>query len=897
MRDDDETKREGIGERATRATEHLPRGTLVGRYVVLDLLGEGGMGVVYEAFDPELDRKVAIKLLQAGAGGSSGGDQAWILREAQALARLSHPNVVAVHDVGTLPGDRVFVAMELVAGQTLRSWLKEPRRWQDVLPVMRAAGAGLAAAHAAGLVHRDFKPDNVVVGEDGRVRVMDFGLARLQGEARASSPEIEAKSPLSQDLTMAGSLVGTPAYMSPQLYAGQAADAKSDQFAFGVALYESLYRLRPYAKDDLIAKDVPPPRPRTPPDIGVPAAVQRVVMRAIAVDADARFPSMDALLAGLAIDPGAARRRWWLAGGGVLALGATAAAAVVLSGHHEAVCSGIERRLAGTWDPAVKDAVHRAFVATKLEIAPHAFAAVEHALDGYAAEWTTSAVDSCRATRTRGEQTEEVMALRGDCLDLRLDELRALAQMLAKADDRLLPKAEHAARSLDPVSECSQVAQLRAPGLPPPEARTKVAGVREKLADAKAAIIAGRLGDSIIASTAAAEAAKAIPFAPIESEARMVQGLSMTLAGNSADGLAVLSDAAWTALRSKRDEIAAMSALYAAQIMSETFGKIDEAKLWLALGTATAARVGVDQRLVLQQLEVEGVVKAQQGDLAGAAAAHEKALELAKVLYETGPMLAKDESLLASTYAKMGAYAKAAPHYERAVESLAAAEGKDHPDLATMLSGLGVCYAHAGDLPKAREVLQRSLAIRERAFGADSPMLVPALNNMADLLVKHGGAAEAMPLLDRGMAIAEKLGRSHPIYHTVATTRGEALYAQHLVAEARTELDAVIALEDKAHSPMLVTTLTSRAAIELGEHAWAAAAAFDRRAVEVAEAAGGKDAAELWEPLAGLGEAQIGLAKPAEAKALLERAIAIAEKVQVSVEDLAPVRAALAGLK
>ncbi|HET9988068.1 MAG TPA: serine/threonine-protein kinase, partial [Kofleriaceae bacterium] len=281
MTDDDRTRREGQlprrpttehtrleGENAAVTAAYLARGTLVGRYVVLDVLGEGGMGVVYSAFDPELDRKVAIKLLQTRESGSTpstkqGGEQkAWLVREAQALARLSHPNVVAVYDVGTLNEDQVFVAMELVEGVTLREWLKaEARPWREVLPVLVAAGAGLAAAHEAGLVHRDFKPDNVLVARDGRPRVMDFGLARLRrasthddaqpkdtSDVAPSAGAIETRSPLSEQLTIAGAMLGTPAYMAPELYNGATADARSDQFAFAVTLFEALFRARPYKR-------------------------------------------------------------------------------------------------------------------------------------------------------------------------------------------------------------------------------------------------------------------------------------------------------------------------------------------------------------------------------------------------------------------------------------------------------------------------------------------------------------------------------------------------------------------------------------------------------------------------------------------------------------------------
>ncbi len=316
------TKRDGPGE---RGWARLSKGTLVDRYVVLEEIGAGGMGVVYAAYDPELDRKIAIKLLQHGV---ITNDKAWLLREAQALARLSHPNVIAVHDVGSLPDDRVFVAMELVEGVTLRTWLERaPRRWREVLPVLRSAGAGLAAAHRAGLVHRDFKPDNVLVGEDGRVRVLDFGLARPRRDTdppmpRDSDRTIEASSPLHATLTEAGAILGTPAYMAPELYSSTGADARSDQFAFGVALFEALYRMRPFDRGDTGSE------PKQPPDVGVPPRIRATVLRAIAADPAARFATMDALLAELALDPAARRRRAIAAVAGIIALGVTIAVGV-----------------------------------------------------------------------------------------------------------------------------------------------------------------------------------------------------------------------------------------------------------------------------------------------------------------------------------------------------------------------------------------------------------------------------------------------------------------------------------------------------------------------------------------------------------------------------------------
>ncbi|MBL8743732.1 MAG: serine/threonine protein kinase, partial [Myxococcales bacterium] len=217
-------------------------GQTIGRYRVIGRLGEGGMGAVLAAHDPELDRTVALKILHESAGDERGELRDRLAREARAMAKLAHPNVVAVYDVGADPASgQLFVTMELVDGTTLRDWLRTPRSSRAILDVFMAAGTGLAAAHAAGLVHRDFKPENVLVGRDGRVRVGDFGLARPPRGAAASD------APLSPTLTRTGAIIGTPAYMAPEQFLGEAADARSDQFAFAVALFEALRGERPFA--------------------------------------------------------------------------------------------------------------------------------------------------------------------------------------------------------------------------------------------------------------------------------------------------------------------------------------------------------------------------------------------------------------------------------------------------------------------------------------------------------------------------------------------------------------------------------------------------------------------------------------------------------------------------
>ncbi|MBL4689267.1 MAG: serine/threonine protein kinase [Nannocystaceae bacterium] len=310
----------------------LPQGTCLGRYVVLDLLGTGGLGCVYAAYDPELDRRVAVKILQPRAEiALAERAQPMLKREAQALAKLAHPNVVPVHDVGTIE-DRVFIAMELVRGPTLREWLKQERRtWQQVRDVFVQAGRGLLAAHRAGLVHRDFKPTNVLLAEDDRPQVVDFGLARAVSQvvppsnSAGSTPATPVSS--NQDLTGTGSVVGTPAYMAPEQLRGGAVDARADQFAFCVTMYEALYGQRPFQAQGLKALEqlvtsghIPDP----PPGRSVPAWLRRAITVGLRPDPARRYASMAELLRAIAADLHSKRRQW-------LALAAAVACTAVVT--------------------------------------------------------------------------------------------------------------------------------------------------------------------------------------------------------------------------------------------------------------------------------------------------------------------------------------------------------------------------------------------------------------------------------------------------------------------------------------------------------------------------------------------------------------------------------------
>ena len=488
----------------------LEIGATVGRYVVLGLLGEGGIGRVYAAYDPELDRKIALKILQPEIAAGEPTASLRLLREAQAMARLSPPNVIAVHDVGPL-GDLVFVAMEFVEGSTLRDWLGEkPRTWREILAVFQAAGRGLEAAHEAGLVHRDFKPSNVLVGRDGRVRVVDFGLARavLQGEDRGASkaapvPERAAgATALDSQLTAAGAIQGTPAYMAPEQYRGEPATPAADQFSFCVALYEALYGRHPFpARHPVERLRVVHSGRVAEPAEGrqVPGWLRPILLRGLRPEAADRHPDMGRLLAEMARDPAAVRRRWLTAALAVVLAAGSAAGWYRLRADRLRLCRDAGASLAEIWDGERRQRLEQAFLASGQPFAATVWRGVAGTLDGYAGAWVEARNAACAATRLRGEQSEDLLDLRMLCYDRRLEELRALSDLLITGDPLVVKEASRAAHSLSDLSYCADAEALLAKVRPPsePAARAAVEALAARLAKAKALRDAGRYEEAL----------------------------------------------------------------------------------------------------------------------------------------------------------------------------------------------------------------------------------------------------------------------------------------------------------------------------------------------------------------------------------------------------------------
>ena len=799
------------------AAKPLGRGAIIGRYVVLGLVGRGGMGEVYAAYDPELDRKVAVKLLRvkAGNGVSLTEGRQRTLREAQAIARLSDPNVVVVYDVGTFE-DKVFIAMEFVDGNTVTFWLEQkPRTWQEVLRVFIAAGRGLTAAHQKGLVHRDFKPDNVMVGRDGQVRVMDFGLARQMDKPgikehrpRSTPPgqkrgDIEVGTgtlplehravPIDEGtlvlnpglaesgddmqssvsglfdarLTRTGAMMGTPAYMAPEQFFGKETDARTDQFSFCVALYESLYGERPFPGKkltELTANVVQGTIRAAPPGTKVPFWVRRILLRGLRSAPAERYRSMAEMLAALGKDPRAERRRW--------AVGAAVALLPVIVGlgvrqsliDRRALCDGAAEKLTGIWDLHPPDQpegprqsqIHAAFMRTGKSYAADVYETVTRALTSYAQSWTNMYKQTCEATQIRGEQSPDVLDLRMSCLNERLNGFRALTDVFADANGEIVENAVSATAALATLDRCADVPTLRALIRPPddPATAARVAQVRKRLAEAKARFDAGSWKETLKQAPALISQARTLGYQPLLAETLGLTGLMYYTANDGLASEKALVEAYRVADASRHDEVRAEAAVNLVFVTGYQERHFDDARKWSEAADAVLRRLGGHELLHAWLLNDVGCFYFASGDTEAGLRALKEGLNLKqKLLGVDHPDVGLTNGNLAYVLKGMDRNDEALLYVERAIAIEREKLGAQHPGLAFQYDTRGAILNALGRPAAARQSFQQAVGIWERELGPDDTTLASSLTGIGLSYLNEGNPLNAIEPLERATRI------------------------------------------------------------------------------------------------------------------------------------------------
>ncbi|MBL4684973.1 MAG: serine/threonine protein kinase [Nannocystaceae bacterium] len=698
---------DGYDPVATQA-ESLDRGAHLGRYTVLERIGVGGMGVVYGAFDPQLDRKVALKVMHPNTGGkaSGTGGRSRLLREAQAMAKLSHPNVITVHDVGTF-GERVFVAMEFVDGSTLREWLRQQHReWQEITEAFVKAGRGLAAAHAAGLVHRDFKPDNVLIGKDRRVLVMDFGLARIAGvpdRSRTATALKDIPNPRDIVLTRTGALLGTPAYMAPEQHKGSKPDPYADQFSFCVALYEALYGERPFAGNSVtsLAMNVLDGQLRSPPkNSGVPGWLLEVVVRGLETYPQDRWPSIDALLAELQRDP-VDKRPPWIGIGVALGVGGLITIAYLASRPPvDDRCAALAERVNEVWDADTRARVTANLADSGLSHAETIAAAVDARLRLWTEQWTASYLEVCRTNvrpAPRGPDPSDVQGL--VCLDIALVETRALAEGLATADALATAHAPQALERLPVPDDCVGGGELVPTDL---HATGRQLKVRAELAAAHAAVLLGHGADALVITDGLASSARAMDDAGLHAHVLQVRALGHRAVGLLSDAENELELAVVLAGEAGMPRLESALWIELADLVGHVRDRRAEGLRLALAASAALARAETPPRLVARLHTVRGRIAAASGRYDEADAEFETALWLmARAGQQTGVTVAALLSAQGLAEEGLGRFEDAVETHSRAIQQRELFLGPGHSLVGRSLSHLGSATLGADFLAKA----------------------------------------------------------------------------------------------------------------------------------------------------------------------------------------------------
>jgi tetratricopeptide (TPR) repeat protein/tRNA A-37 threonylcarbamoyl transferase component Bud32 len=843
----DETLQAGpvSGDVGRAPRTELARGTVVGRYVVLETLGRGGMGVVYAAFDPELDRKVALKLVGGAVTDGNAGNR--LLREAQALAKLDHEHVVTVHDTGRW-GEHVFIAMEYLDGGTLGQWMRTGGHgWKDTLGKLLRAGAGLAAAHEAGIVHRDFKPDNVLFGADGRVRVVDFGLARALGhpsEDGPSSSELgKSLDSLDVQLTATGARIGTPAYMSPEQHAGDVVDERSDQFSFCVTAYEAFYGQLPFAGVTLaaIASNVLEGLMREPPKSDVPPWVFALLVRGLQRDPQKRHPSMRALLEALAVDVDGRRRARWraaaIATAGVAAVGGVWAVGMV----GERPCREGPSKLASVWNDDEREAGRAAFGNAGVVGADAAWAAAAASIDAYAAQWIDTYGAACRATRVDGDQSSELLDRRMACLDRRRAQLAGVAALFRDADAKVVERASLVLDELAPIEACSDTEALLSQMAPPdPAIAPRVEAVTTALDEVGTLRAAARFDRARATVEALTEEVEALDYPPVRTHYLYVRSAVASDTGDVESAVGFAYEAIEAAARSRHPTMAADSWISLVLLVGVMRRDFDTVRPILHAAQAAVIAAGSDTMRRARLLASWGTIELLREDYAAA------------------------ESKLAESY-----------------DLFVSLEGPEDFDALEVRQHLALVRHGQGRYDEAEALLTEVLAIVERLRGPEHPAVGEIVGNLARLYKVQGQLDRALPRYEQSLAILTKtVGPNHPVVATTHNSLANTLRILGRYDEAQAHLEKAATIELAQFGPesdAAAGNLHSRALLQEARDRPEEALALAERATAMWERALGEDHGRVAYALTTIGHLLVKLGRSRDAIATLERAVTIRE--------------------
>ncbi|MBN2496444.1 MAG: serine/threonine protein kinase [Deltaproteobacteria bacterium] len=880
----------------------------LGRFVLLELVGSGSMGHVFSAYDPELDRKVAIKLLHADSGPSErarqmaertldseaqlseeirtaaledsplDARQRRLQREAQAMARISHPNVATVYEVGR-HGRDVFIAMQYIDGQTIRSWLQEKNRpWQEILAVFLQAGAGLEAAHQLGLVHRDFKPDNVMIDERGRAYVLDFGLVHHTAGPSRDGPR-ESPSNLAPSARNASQAVlGTPAYMSPEQFHGRAVDARSDQFSFCVSLYEAVYASRPFSGSSLVETMNAVERgarSEIPRGSQVPPWLRQAILRGLEADPAGRWPSMAALLSRLSRDPHG--KRLWKAAAVLLAAGIGLTAPWLLSsGDRLPDCSRAAERLQGCWDARIRSQGRAAFLASRRAYAENAWKHAAGGIDRYAQDWVAAHTEACEATWVESRQSESLLDLRMACLDQRLAALRSLGRRLAEADAETVEQAAELVGKLPRLAICSDAGNLLSPTPLPAseEDRDEIQRVREQLA---AMAVSMRRGehDRVLGQLDALEArAREMGYQPVLAEILLAKSELLY----EVHDLERAEQACWGALvaaeAGKHRYAISLAMIELVRISGRRGGKPRA----LALDALARARIqGTDGDEALDLMRIQYLVDALLYSLEPVEAWN--ALEPARNRFERhfgarSLPYARILILEGQVLYYMDQLAEAVARFDRSLAIQHAELGETHPRLIEIHAEHASMLLRRADLPGAEAASQTALSSIGSLESAAPQLRARVLAGRGEVLSFAGREAEALAAFREAAEMARRTDGLSWVQAFVDLRLAEHLFRQEKLDQAHASIGRCIDTFEKTCgrcSTDLLFPLHLLGRIELAQQRFDQAEKAFQRIVDLIESRG-RDAPPVAYGLTGLGECLLARGETARAREVLERA-------------------------